>query len=147
MEQERAPYSYPGPAVCDTADIISPNLLSCPRRERCPHFTEEIMEQIMEVKMQVSVQCLRLPPESDIMLLFNSTHLLSKCTQNMRHNHRPRKTVLNRTEYLPKWNLIALKNKTKKKLLRFSFISFSLGTEPLPSHSPKVHQLVHGAKG
>lgn len=69
------------------------------------------------------------------------------CTQNMRHNHRPRKTVLNRTEYLPKWNLIALKNKTKKMLLRFSFISFSLGTEPLPSHSPKVHQLVHGAKG
>lgn len=83
MEQERAPYSYLGPAVCDTADIISPNLLSCPRKEHCPHFTEEIMEQIMEVKMQVSVQCLRLPPESDIMLLFNSTHLLS----NMHTKH------------------------------------------------------------
>lgn len=41
------------------------------------------------------------------------------CTQNMRHNHRTRKTVLNKIEYLPKWNLIALKNKTKKCCLDF----------------------------
>lgn len=30
----------------------------------------------MKVKTQVSVQCLRLPPESDIMHLFNSTQFL-----------------------------------------------------------------------
>lgn len=147
MEQERAPYSYPGPAVCDTADIISPNLLSCPRRERCRILLRKSWSKSWRLKcrsqysvwgfLQKVILCSS---------LIQHIYFLTS-TQNMRHNHRPRKTVLNRTEYLPRWNLIALKNKTKKKLLRFSFISFSLGTEPLPSHSPKVHQLVHGAKG
>lgn len=77
------------------------------------------MLTLMKVKMKLLVQCPRLLPETDIVHIHLVTSLIQHiyfltCTQNMRHKCRPRKTVLNGAEYLPKWNLIAFKNKTEK---------------------------------
>lgn len=52
-------------------------------------------------------------------------------------------SFLSKTKCLPLENLIAPKKEMKQKLA-YIFISFSLGTESLSSHSPWDNQLAHG---